>query len=195
MSLMLFQSIPIYNVFTMILIISANWMAALYPCRFRTLLTNNMYIRHLFGFFTMIFFVVLSNKALIPNLKLTFFYAITLYTFFLLMLRTPLMIFLCILFLLLVCYILNMKKEEIVADPSIEDKLKAKQVQNIEYINNATTAITCVFLLFGVTVYLGQKKIEYKSKFNYTIFLLGKSDCLDTSPKTSYISGILHSFD
>lgn len=88
-----------------------------------------------------------------------------------------------------------MKKEEIVADPSIEDKLKAKQVQNIEYINNATTAITCVFLLFGVTVYLGQKKIEYKSKFNYTIFLLGKSDCLDTSPKTSYISGILHSFD
>lgn len=195
MSLTLFQSIPIHNVFTMILIISANWMAALYPCRFRTFLTNNMVIRHLFGFFTMTFFVVLSNKTLNSNLILIFFYGIALYTFFILMMRTPLMIFLCILFLLLVCYLLNMKIDEINADSSIEDELKVKQVQNIEYIDNATTAITCVFLLFGVTVYIGQKKIEYKSKFNYTTFFLGKSECLDNSPKTNYLSGILHSFD
>lgn len=178
----------------MILIISANWMTALYPCRSRTLLTNNIFIRHLFGFFTMIFFVVLSNSKT-SNLYSTFIYGIALYAFFIMMLRTPLMIFLSIMCLLLICYVLNVKKNEINEDVFIDANTREKYLHNINHINNTTSIVTCVILLFGFIVYLGQKKIEYKTKFKYVTFLFGKSECLDNSPKTTYISGILHSLD
>jgi hypothetical protein len=190
-----FEGIPIYNVFVMILIISANWMAALYPCRFKTLLSNNMYMRHLFGFFTMMFFVVLSNSKGIANIQSIFSISIVLYTFFIMMLRTPLMVFLSLLALLLISYILNMKKNEINDDISIDEEDKLLKIKNIEIINTATTASSCILLIFGFIVYLGQKKIEYKSKFDYITFLLGKSECINSSPRTSYISGVMHSFD
>ena len=88
-----------------------------------------------------------------------------------------------------------MKKTEINGNEVLDEKEKEKELLNIETISNATTISSYILLSIGFLIYLGQKKIEYKTKFNYTTFLLGKSECLDTSPKTDYISGILHSFD
>jgi hypothetical protein len=189
------MTLPLYNIFILVLIISANWMAALYPCRFRTLLTNNMYFRHLFGFFTMMFFVVLSNSEYLSNLGLIFYNSIMLYIFFIMMLRTPLMVFISILGLLLISYLLNMKKKEINSDISIDENGKSIQVKNIDAFDNIINIASFTLLIFGFIVYLGQKKMEYKNKFNYITFLLGRSDCLDSSPTISYISGIRHSFD
>lgn len=88
-----------------------------------------------------------------------------------------------------------MKKNEINDDISIDEEDKLLKIKNIEIINTATTASSCILLIFGFIVYLGQKKIEYKSKFDYITFLLGKSECINSSPRTSYISGVMHSFD
>lgn len=189
------KEIPIFNVFVMILIISANWMGALYSCKFRALLTNNMYVRHLFGFFTMTFFVVISNSSEIMNLNSILYLAVALYTFFIMMLRTPLMIFLSILFLLLICYLLSMKKNEVIENKLLDAKIKEKSLNIIENMNNIASVIAYTLLIFGFIIYLGQKKIEYKKKFSYIVFLLGKSECINFSPKTNYVSGMLHSFD
>lgn len=185
----------IYNIFIMVLIISANWMTALYPCRFRKLLTNNMYIRHLFGFFTMIFFVVISNSIESSNLIKIFTDSAYLYIFFIMMLRTPLMFFLSIIGLLLICYVINIKKKEINQNDSLNEKSKAEQIDTIESINLVTTVSAYVLLIIGFIIYLGQKKIEYKGKFNYMVFLLGKSECLDKTPPINYINGFKHFLD
>ena len=51
----------IFCIFIFFLIISANFLAELFPCRLQYILRNNMVIKHLFGLFSMIFFVVLSS--------------------------------------------------------------------------------------------------------------------------------------
>jgi hypothetical protein len=170
-------------------------MTALYPCRFRKLLTNNMYIRHLFGFFTMIFFVVISNSVKSSNLIKIFIDSAYLYLFFVVMLRTPLMFFLSIIGLLLICYVLNIKKDEINQKDSLDDKSRESQIEIIESINTVTTISAYILLFLGFIIYLGQKKVEYKGKFNYLVFLLGKSECLDKSPPMNYMNGLKHFLD
>ena len=49
----------IFTIFIFILIISGNFLA-LVPCKLQDELNNNMYVKHLFGLFTMIFFVTLA---------------------------------------------------------------------------------------------------------------------------------------
>jgi hypothetical protein len=181
----------------MILIISANWMMALYPCRFRALMTENIYVRHVFGFFTMIFFVVLTNSDGSLNLQTTFIDSIYLYTLFIFLLRTPLFIFLAILALLAGLYVLNIKKKEINEDKKIEEKTREEYLRILSIIRNVTS-ITIYFLLFlGFFIYLGQKKLEYKNKFDYITFLFGKIECQNTTPSSSnsYYNGIMHALD
>jgi hypothetical protein len=51
----------IFCIFIFILIVSANFLAEIFPCRLQHLLRSNMLVKHIFGLFTMIFFVVLSS--------------------------------------------------------------------------------------------------------------------------------------
>jgi hypothetical protein len=189
------DGIPLYNIFIMILIISANWMMALYPCRFRTLMTNNILLRHIFGLFTMLFFVVLTNTEKDPKLKTLSIDALCLYALFIILLRTPLFIFIAILILLGALYVLNIKKKEIKGEESLEEKAKEEQLRIISIMTNSISIISYILLVSGFFIYLGQKKLEYKNQFSYFTFMLGKTECKDSSPKTSYISGIMHAFD
>ena len=189
--------IPLHSIFIMILIISANWMMALYPCRFRALMTENIYVRHVFGFFTMIFFVVITNSDGSFNLQTTFIDSIYLYTLFIFLLRTPLFIFLAILALLAGLYVLNIKKKEINEDKKIEEKTKEEYLKNLSMIKNVISITTYFLLFLGFFIYLGQKKLEYKNKFDYITFLFGKIECKNTTPaeSNSYYNGIMHALD
>lgn len=53
----MFKILPVYPIFILLLIISANYLADLFPCRLRELLENNIYVKHLFGYLTLLFFV------------------------------------------------------------------------------------------------------------------------------------------
>ena len=41
--------------------------------------------------------------------------------------------------------------------------------------------LAIVFLIIGVLLYVNEKKMEYKSKFNYLTFLIGKTKCNNDS--------------
>jgi hypothetical protein len=145
----------------------------------------------------MIFFVVLTNSDGSLNLQTTFIDSIYLYTLFIFLLRTPLFIFLAILALLAGLYVLNIKKKEINEDKKIEEKTREEYLRILSIIRNVTS-ITIYFLLFlGFFIYLGQKKLEYKNKFDYITFLFGKIECQNTTPSSSnsYYNGIMHALD
>ena len=38
-------------------------------------------------------------------------------------------------------------------------------------------------MIIGFILYLGEKKIEYKDKFNYITFIFGKPSCTNIFPK------------
>ena len=48
----LFQidSISIYSIFILFLIISTNYLGELFPCRVQKLLSQNVYLKHIFGY-------------------------------------------------------------------------------------------------------------------------------------------------
>ena len=76
----------IFCIFIFILIISANFLAEIFPCRLQDALRNNMYLKHLFGLFTMIFFVVLTSN--LENKNYLYIRSIILYIIFILITRT-----------------------------------------------------------------------------------------------------------
>jgi len=192
----------LFSIFIFILIVSANFLAEIFPCRLQYLLRNNMLIKHVFGLFTMIFFVVLSSgdKKILNIIK----NSVLLYILFILISKCNLHIFYLILFLLGITYILNImndeKKinEEISNEEISNEELSNEEISN-EEISNEDIYENIIYFLYviifilvfiGVLVYMGEKKIEYKDKFTYYTFFIGKSICKGKSPKVNIIKSL-----
>ena len=60
-------------------------------------------------------------------------------------------------------------------------------ITNIEYYG---TALAFIVTVIGFTLYLGEKKIEYGSKFNYNRFFLGVKDCRGKSPEVTSLQAL-----
>ena len=181
-----------FCIFIFILIVSANFLAEIFPCRLQYVLRNNMFIKHLFGLFTMIFFVVLSsgieNKNIFNITKSSFL----LYILFILITKCQIYAFLIILLLLGLSYIVHIiKQEENENDKKTTDKKKYTIYDNIMYILYILIILT---VIIGVILYIGEKKIEYKKDFNYITFILGKPLCKGKSPNVNIIEAFKQSF-
>tara|TARA_B110000261_G_C13058247_1_gene347047 strand:- start:671 stop:1249 length:579 start_codon:yes stop_codon:yes gene_type:complete len=168
------KNLPLHGIFLMILIVSANFLAETFPCRIQKILQTNMLAKHVFGFFTMMFFVV-SALPDAPNKLIDIFKdAGTLYIIFAIMTKTHPTVFILIMFILGVIYLLYLRKNE------INKNHDTNMVREIEYIDtgNQFLQILTIFLIaLGFLMYLGEKKAEYKNNFRYDFFLLGKPTC------------------
>lgn len=183
-------NLPLEAIFIFILIISANFLAPIFPCRVQSLLNNNMAAKHLFGFLTMIFFVVLTIPNSFTQFNILFSQSFILYILFILLTKTESYIFFIIFILLAILYIINLKIKHL-------EESKSKNKKHLIFyktIVNYLTIIILFVLFIGVLSYLGQKKLEYKNKFNYLYFFLGKPVCKNKSPSNSFIAGLLNSF-
>jgi hypothetical protein len=194
-------NVPIFTIFVLILIISANFLAQLFPCRFQHELNNNMYLKHFFAFLTMIFFVVLSSPIKNKKLKVIVIQSIFLYITFLFLIKTDYRIFIILLLLLSLSYMFVLKKVELEAEKDEfkenQEKLKEidNQIKNVDFYNFVTMIVIVVLIIIGFLSYLGQKKIEYKNNFDFNKFLFGKASCKNKSPSVSIFKGIYHALD
>lgn len=180
----------IFCIFIFFLIISANFLAELFPCRLQYILRNNMVIKHLFGLFTMIFFVVLSSGIKNKNILKIMLTAFVLYIIFILITKCNINIFFIIILLLGTTYIINIIKED-----EIESSKKELDENNIyDKITFILYILIIVFIILGVLLYIGEKKIEYKKDFNYITFFVGKSVCKGESPGRNMLEAIKHIF-
>ena len=173
------NSSQLYTLFVFFLIISSNYLGELFPCKVQQILHNNVYWKHLFGFLTLLFFVVLVDPFESPSLVETLVKSIGLYSIFILLVNTNLYFFFTALVLLSGIYMISLYK-------NYREKYNEKTESWIEPLNNGLYLLFFVCLVIGFLVYLGEKKIEYKSKFNYATFLFGKSQCRSWSPNTTF---------
>jgi hypothetical protein len=194
-------NVPIFTIFVLILIISANFLAQLFPCRFQHELNNNMYLKHFFSFLTMVFFVVLSSPIKNKKIKVIVVQSIFLYIAFLFLIKTDYRIFILLLVLLSVSYLFVLKKVELEADKEEfkenQEKLKEldDEIKNVDFYNFVTMIVIVIFVIIGFLSYLGQKKLEYKNNFDFNKFLFGKPSCKNKSPSVSIFKGIYHALD
>ena len=182
----------IFLIFIFILMVSANFLAEIFPCRLQYLLRNNMLVKHLFGFFTILFFVRLSNsddKNLFNIIKKSFL----LYIIFVLISKSNIYFFYFILLCLGITYIINLQKED------DAEKFKNNEINKQEYDENIKTYDTITYVIYilifiaiiiGIFVYMGEKKIEYNKKFNYLTFFIGRPICINKSPDFNLIKAL-----
>lgn len=173
--------LPLQCVFTMVLIVSANFLAETFPCRVQYLLKNNMIAKHTFGLLTMVFFVVLALRQ--ESFQDIFIEGILLYLVFILMSKTSTGFFFAIMLLLAVIYLLHLydkKNEE-------TKQTNEKQITSSSKVGDILYYLTYVLLGIGVLEYMGEKKIEYGKRFSYIYFFLGKPTCKGSSPSVGFL--------
>lgn len=166
------------NVFILYMLIGANFLANLFGCEIQQLLTNSMVMKHIVGFMTMLFFVVIVDKTNMPPAKKM---ANTLMYYFVFLLTTRMDIKWWTPFVLILCatYVLGIFKD---AEPDKEKKKMYEETQK------KMTLVNAFILLVGVLVYIGRKRAEYKGSFDWVTFLIGKPNCLANADGSQTIS-------
>lgn len=99
-------------------------------------------------------------------------------------------------------YIINILKQE--EDEKIKDIDKKESSDKLSQYNkkidtfNSMTYVlyilTFLTIIIGVLAYMGEKKIEYKSNFNYFTFFIGKPKCIHKSPHVNFIKSLKQAF-
>ena len=199
MNLQNIVNLNIFSVFIFILIVSANFLAEIFPCRLQHFLRNNMFMKHIFGIFTMMFFVVLSTNNKNKNIFKLVFNSFLLYILFVLISKCDVYAFYLILIFLGITYIINILKQDKIENVEKEENNKNKELINkeIQNFDNITTILYFFIIIIttiGVILYMGEKKIEYKKKFSYITFFLGKPACKNSSPTINIFEGLKYAF-
>jgi hypothetical protein len=196
------DNFPLYSGFILILVIISALYLETFPCKFIRVIKENIYLKHFIGFLTMIFFVVLTspikNKKIFNVIKKSFI----MYIIFIFLIKTNYHFFIAILILLGILYISMLNKYDLIDEMNNEnDKTKKEELDNkintIIVINNTIFIIVIILIIVGFLIYMGQKKIEYKDKFNYLTFIFGKIECKNTNvdKEISLLKGLTSSFN
>lgn len=166
------SEVPLYMVFVLYLIISSNFLAQLFPCRLQYMLNNSMFAKHVIGYMTLLFFVVLSSGDKYSTTE-ALVYSLLIYSLFLISTRMTFSYFVAFITLSAVLYIINLYEKELGAHP------KLNMVRSIIQV------FVIVLLFLGFFFYYIEKQIEYKNNFSIMTFMLGKPKCRNKSPTIS----------
>ena len=60
---------PYNTLFIIYLLISCNFLANLFSCNLQQLLSENMYVKHIFGFLTMLFCIIYVDSNIVKESK------------------------------------------------------------------------------------------------------------------------------
>lgn len=162
---------PLYMVFVFYLIISSNFLAQLFPCRLQYALTNNMLIKHVAGYMTLLFFVVLASGDEY-SVSWALICSFMVYTLFWVSTRMSFEYLLVFLLLNATLYIIHLYEKEI----------NDYETKNLKIVKMVVKATMFVVLIMGILFYWTEKKIEYKKKFSWKTFIIGKQTCKNKSP-------------
>jgi hypothetical protein len=174
-----------FSLFVLYLVISSNFLAPLFSCKLREFIEGSMFVRHILGFLTLTFFVVVASKTK----PLTFAQVMGLsgffYTWFILTTRMHLHFWFIVISLVGAIYLIHLYQSNLTSDtPSEEDSAKLTLVKQI------LAGTAGVITLLGFLSYAGEKKIEYKGGFSIEKFLLGAPSCKSKSPKVGFFDSL-----
>jgi uncharacterized protein YqgC (DUF456 family) len=150
-----------------------------------------MWIRHLLGFLTLLFVAVVADTELDEYIPLGSVIAVSMiiYTWFLFSSKMTANWWIVLVLLLAGVYLIDIYQ-------SREEKKResAKTKETIGLVKDVLLGISLVVTLFGFLIYVGEKKLEYKSDFSYGTLLLGTPTCKNTPNKTPYLESLKAAF-
>lgn len=189
-------------IFIFILIISGNYLGSLFPCQIQHAFEKNIWLKHFLGYFTLLFFVLLtlpnkSNNDIFKLLSST----TLLYLLFIILSKTTPVIWISVFIMYAFVYLIELKKKNIDdVDKNKETNKYSKKQINVTYdkltnIQQYIVYFSYVLIIVGFLAYMGEKKFEYKNKFTYSKFLFGVVECKGYTHDRRFLNGLYHSFD
>ena len=175
MSNLSMNKFPAQILFVFVASIASGYTADLIGCDMKWVLENNLWVKHIMGLFTLVFFIVLADEKTTQRLYLTIAQCVLLYLWFMMLTRTPLWMTLFIMAILFTVYILDIKIEREEADK--------KKVSDYEKASLGLKWISMAMTVIGFAVYFVQKYREFGSDFNVKDFVLGTLQCAHDDSK------------
>ena len=175
-----FENIPYEAFFAIYLIIACNYIGEIFGCKFRKLLQDNIYMKHLVAYLTFLFLVILvsvENITTKEGLLNSLLYSVIFYVWFILTTSTYIWITILIIILFFVMYSIKLRIKNI---ENIKEKREEKE--KLIIINNIILIITLLITISGVLhyMYLKYKELDKRKqikKFSLVTFFLGKVKC------------------
>ena len=158
-------------------------MVPLLSCDLQAIITDNIIIRHLIGLLTMIFFVRLNSPEK-SSFKTIIMDSIILYLWFIATTRITSEILYIVLPLASIYFILYIYETTLNSENNKDKKLS----KNIELVQLWISRLLGIFIIIGVILYYGEKRLEYSNNFNSTSFIFGKLTCKKYTPNYNTIT-------
>jgi len=177
------------NVFVLYLVLAGSFLQPLFPCHSTRLIGNSMLIRHILGFLTLIFFVVVTDTEIDDYLPMGTLLAVSavIYFWFLISSRMSANWWVGLVFVLAALYLLDLY------DTRAKDVTPEHETW-ISRIKMGLIGTGLITTLFGFLIYVGEKKLEFRSDFNYLTFFLGKETCSNTPSPATYAQALSAAF-
>jgi len=141
------------------------------------------------GFMTLIVFVVITDTEIDDYMPLgsILAVAVVIYAWFLISSKMAANWWIFLVLLLAGLYLIDL----------YESRLKKENPTTayvLDIVKKVALGLSGVITLFGFLIYVGEKKLEYKSDFDWTTLLLGTQTCKDTPNKTPYWTSLKAAF-
>ena len=169
--------------FILYLVISSNFLAQTFNCRVQQLFMSSMLVKHILGFMTLVFFVIIASVSDSISFINTFLISLGVYMWFIASTRLHLTTWLLLITTLGVIYILDMYQKK-------TDTVDPKKDEEIQYAKKILSVFALLVTIIGILLYAGEKRIEYGSDFKLLTFILGKPICRGDSPTPTMIENI-----
>jgi len=177
------------NVFILYIVLAGRFLDPLIPCHSARLFENSMWLRHLLGFLTLIFFVVITDTELDDYMPLGSILAVAsvIYAWFLISSKMTANWWVFLVFLLAGLYLIDLYESR----QKNEDETVAYV---LDIVKKVSLGLGAALTFFGFLIYVGEKKIEYRTDFSWTTLLLGTPTCKNTPNKTPYLTSLKAAF-
>ncbi len=159
---------PGFSIFALYLLIASAALYSIFASPIRDMLEKNLLVKHILGYLTLLFFIVLTGAEEVNYLQAVFF-TVFVYIWFVMTTKLSLGYWLLTIFLLGALYAIQMYKQ---TEEDLTHKEK-KFISDLEYLGSAVGfAVTFV----GFITYYLDKKAKHKDAFRLYHFFNGKYD-------------------
>ena len=175
-------------------IIAGNYVGDIFSCGIRNFMKEYMFVKHIIGFFIMLFFVGLVQDKL--NIREKISHSIILYLWFIFIMRAPTIITIFTIFIICIIYIIDLYINDLNTKLNENKEINEKNSKQIEFYKNINTflfIISFIISIFGTIIYIYILKKNLGNKFNIISFLLGTRDqeCFNKQIKKKFKNNLL----
>ncbi len=159
---------PGFSIFALYLLIGSAALYSIFAAPIRDMLENNLLVKHILGYLTLLFFVVLS-QAVEVDYPSTILFTVFVYLWFVMTTKLSLSYWILTIFILGSLYAIQMYKQ---TQEDLTHKEK-KILSDVEYVG---TGIGFVVTVIGFVKYYFEKSAKHGNGFRAYHFFSGKYD-------------------